>query len=95
MQGDHLSAKVTLAGCAQDASEYAGDFLTLESSKGIPCMDKPSDSCNSSRLLLLVGIMALPSTLACGFDDDKIHILLYVRVDPLFFLCTADFYQQG
>lgn len=95
MQGDHLSAKVTLAGSAQYASEYAGDFLTLESSKGIPCTDKPSDCCNSRLWLLLVEITALPSTLACGFDGDKIHILLYVRVDPSFLLSTADFYQQG
>lgn len=64
MQGDHLSAKVTLAGCAQYDSEYARDFLTLEGSRDVLCIDTHSDTYNIPLQSLLVEIMALPSVLA-------------------------------
>lgn len=38
--------------------------------------------------------MALPSILAYVLDGDKPHILLDIRVDPLFFLSIGDFYQE-
>lgn len=38
MQGDNLPAKVALAGCAQYASEYARDLLTMEGSKDKPVL---------------------------------------------------------
>lgn len=95
VQADHLSAKVTLAWYAQYASEYVRDFLTLEGSKNIRCIDTHSDSWNCPLQYLLREIMVLPSILACILDGDKPHILLYVRVDHLFFLFTGDFYQQG
>lgn len=95
MQGHHLSAKVTLAGCAQYASEYARVFLTLEGSKDVLCIDTHSDTYNIPLQSLLVEIMALPSVLACVLHDDKTHILLYTRMDPLFFLSNGGFYQQG
>lgn len=44
MKGDHLSAKVTLAGCA---GSQPGIFLMLEGSKEVPCIDTHSDSFNS------------------------------------------------
>lgn len=90
---DHLPAKVTLAGCAQYASEYVSDFFTLEGQQGCACMPY-SDSCNSPLPSLLVEIMALPSILACVLDGDKTLILLDIRVDPLFFLSTGDFHQE-
>lgn len=84
MQGDHLSAKVTLAGCAQYDSEYARDFLTLEGSRDVLCIDTHSDTYNIPLQSLLVEIMALPSVLACVLHDDKTHILLYIRLTLYF-----------
>lgn len=91
MQGDHLSAKVTLAGCAQYDSEYARDFLTLEGSRDVLCIDTHSDTYNIPLQSLLVEIMALPSVLAWWQNP---HSSLH-QVDPLFFLSNGNFYQQG
>lgn len=84
MQGDNLPAKVALAGCAQYASEYARDLLTMEGSKDKPCTCYThSNSKNFLLQSLLVEITALPSIPACALAGDKAHIQLHVRVELL------------
>lgn len=48
---DHPPAKVTLSGSAQYVREHASDFLTLEGSKNMLCIDTYSNSHNPLGVL--------------------------------------------